>query len=293
MFLVQLYPSHMQRNIPVLLPLMKAAIEVQGPNPVPPAVKGAYNDLKTAQVKTVSFLIFVLRASADYLRPHQQELATAIVALVKSCPGIVAVRKELLVAIRHVLTTDLRQGFFRCIPPPHRSFLPCWLRQRHSPRTLTPAGSHTDSCPWTPTPGSHLDTLMDESVLIGPDPACKEALCPLAYSLLAELVNHIRKELSSAQLSRVIYIFSCNMNDPSLFISVQATCVRLMINLVETLYSRRSTEGQVNEVGATPACSLTLPLCHPAAICLTCTETLTRLVSPLCHPLLGRAAACC
>jgi transformation/transcription domain-associated protein len=112
MFLLQLYPSHMAQNIPILLPLMKAAIEIKGPESVPERLQTANNDLKTAQVKTVSFLTFLLRASADYLRPHQQELATAIVELLKSCPDIVAVRKELLVAMRHVLTTDLRQGFF-------------------------------------------------------------------------------------------------------------------------------------------------------------------------------------
>jgi transformation/transcription domain-associated protein len=94
-----------------------------------------------------------------------------------------------------------------------------------------------------------VDVLLQDGVLAGEGPACREALHPLAYSLLAELVHHVRKELSTAQLGRVIYIFSCNVSDASLPIGVQTTCVRLMINLVETLYSRRSADGGVNETG--------------------------------------------
>ena len=57
-------------------------------------------------------------------------------------------------------------------------------------------------------------------------------LRPLAYSLLAELIHHLRDDLSFAQLSQIVYLFSRNVHDASLHLSVQTTCVRLMLNLV-------------------------------------------------------------
>lgn len=43
------------------------------------------------------------------------------------------------------------------------------------------------------------------------------------------------------QLSRIIYLFSSNMHDASLSLSIHTTCARLMLNLVHmlTLFSRR------------------------------------------------------
>jgi transformation/transcription domain-associated protein len=45
-----------------------------------------------------------------------------------------------------------------------------------------------------------IDTLLDERVLVGTGRACFESLRPLAYSLLAEIVHHVRGDLSLAQV---------------------------------------------------------------------------------------------
>ncbi|CAM6100600.1 unnamed protein product [Calypogeia fissa] len=198
MFLFQLYPRYVQTNIPLLLPLMVNAISITGPSQVPPNLKNAFAELKGAQVKTVSFLTYLLKSFADFIRPHEESISKSIVNLLVSCPDSVTIRKELLVATRHVLATDFRRGFF-----------------------------------------SQIDTLLDERVLVGTGRACYETLRPLAYSLLAELIHHVRLDLSLPQLSRIVYLFSRNVHDSSLPLSVQTTCVRLMLNLVETIFSRR------------------------------------------------------
>ena len=67
-----------------------------------------------------------------------------------------------------------------------------------------------------PTTASHppcsfygqLELLLDESVLVGRGRLCQEALRPLAFSMLAELVHHVRSDLTLKQLSRIIYMFS-------------------------------------------------------------------------------------
>ncbi|KAJ7564762.1 hypothetical protein O6H91_02G032300 [Diphasiastrum complanatum] len=198
MFLFNLYPRYVQTNIPVLLPLMVNAIAIPGPQQVQLNLKNHFADLKGAQVKTVSFLTYLLKSFADFIRPHEDSISKSIVNLLVTCPDSVSIRKELLVATRHVIATDFRRGFFPLI-----------------------------------------DTLLDERVLVGTGRACYETLRPLAYSLLAELIHHVRLDLILPQLSRIVYLFSRNVHDASLPLSVQTTCVRLMLNLVETIFSRR------------------------------------------------------
>ncbi|KAL2624095.1 hypothetical protein R1flu_008340 [Riccia fluitans] len=198
MFLFQLYPRYIQPNIPLLLPLMVNSISLTGPSQVPANLKSTFAEFKGAQVKTVSFLTYLLKSFADFIRSHEESISKSIVNLLVTCPDSVSIRKELLVATRHVLATDFRRGFF-----------------------------------------SQIDTLLDERVLVGTGRACYETLRPLAYSLLAELIHHVRLELSLPQLSRIVYLFSRNVHDSSLPLSVQTTCVRLMLNLVETIFSRR------------------------------------------------------
>lgn len=197
MFLFNLYSHYVHSNIPLLLPLMVNAISIPGPQHVPPNLKNHYVELKGAQVKTVSFLTYLLRSFADSIRSHEDSISKSIVNLLVTCPDSVSIRKELLVATRHVLATDFRRGFY-----------------------------------------SLIDTLLEERVLVGTGRACFETLRPLAYSLLAELIHHVRMELSLNQLSRIIYLFSRNMHDSSLPLSVQTTCARLMLNLVEPIFSR-------------------------------------------------------
>jgi transformation/transcription domain-associated protein len=60
-----------------------------------------------------------------------------------------------------------------------------------------------------------LDTLLDDQVLVGKGLACREALRPTAYSMLAELVHNVRQELTYAQLNSVIHMFSRHGQPPA------------------------------------------------------------------------------
>lgn len=197
MFLFQLYSRLVQHNIPQLLPLMVSAISVPGPEKVPLYLKIHFIELKGAQVKTVSFLTYLLKSFAEYIKTHEESICKSIVNLLVTCSDSVTIRKELLVALKHVLGTDFKRGLFPLI-----------------------------------------DTLLDERVLVGTGRACFETLRPLAYSLLAEIVHHVRGDLSLSQLSRIIYLFSRNMHDASLSLSIHTTCARLMLNLVEPIFDK-------------------------------------------------------
>lgn len=206
MFLFQLYGRLVQTNIPHLLPLMVTAISVPGPEKVSPQSKNHFIELKGAQVKTVSFLTYLLKSFAEYIRQHEESICKSIVNLLVTCPDSVSIRKELLVALKHVLGTDFKRGLFPLI-----------------------------------------DTLLEERVLVGTGRACFETLRPLAYSLLAEIIHHVRVDLTLSQLSRIIYLFSRNMHDSSLTLSVHTTCARLMLNLVEPIFEKGVDQQTMDE----------------------------------------------
>ncbi|KAI8880605.1 hypothetical protein K501DRAFT_224440 [Backusella circina FSU 941] len=53
--------------------------------------------------------------------------------------------------------------------------------------------------------------------------------------MLADLIHHIRAELSPAQLSRTIYIYSRNLHDSTLAPSIQTMCGKLLLNLIDCI----------------------------------------------------------
>jgi hypothetical protein len=67
----------------------------------------------------------------------------------------------------------------------------------------------------------------------------------LAFSMLADLVHHVRMELTSNQLSRVVHIFSRAIHDPMLAVNIQTMCAKLLLNLVECI-SSNVVDGQSN-----------------------------------------------
>lgn len=74
--------------------------------------RAVYNDFIIAQVKTMSFLAYILRSYTSLLKPFQQQIPDFILRLLRECPPeSSATRKELLVATRHILSTDFRTAF--------------------------------------------------------------------------------------------------------------------------------------------------------------------------------------
>ena len=60
----------------------------------------------------MSFLAYILRSYNQVLRPYQNQIPDFVLRLLRECPPeSSATRKELLVATRHILSTDFRQSF--------------------------------------------------------------------------------------------------------------------------------------------------------------------------------------
>lgn len=65
-------------------------------------------DFKLSQIKTISFLTYLLRTFPQLVAPHLQQLSDALVQLMRTCPDIPAMRKELLVTARHTFGNNHR-----------------------------------------------------------------------------------------------------------------------------------------------------------------------------------------
>lgn len=162
--------------------------------------RSVFTDMVVAQVKSMSFLAYVIRGSASVMRPHANILPVVSVRLLKDCPPEAAgTRKELLVAIRHLLGTDFRATFV-----------------------------------------SQLDTLLDKrvNILVGTGVTSYETHRPLAISMLADLVHHVRNELNPTQLERVVAMHTQILHDTTIAPSIQTMCVKLLLNLVDTICNK-------------------------------------------------------
>ena len=121
MLLFQLYPEHVRKHVKIFIPLMISALKLAPPNvspdtPMPPIVRARFSEMVACQVKTLSFLTYLLKGFRQQMQPYEKVIATAVVELLQRCPvKAVSTRKELLVATRHILATDFRKGFFQFV----------------------------------------------------------------------------------------------------------------------------------------------------------------------------------
>jgi len=105
-------------------------------------LRSLVSQLIACQVKSLSFLTYLLRGFSPLMKPHQDKISNSVIMLMKTCPKeAVTTRKELLVATRHILATDFRDGFFK-----------------------------------------HADLLFDETMLVGTGRLARDTLRPLGES---------------------------------------------------------------------------------------------------------------
>ncbi|XP_045594313.1 transformation/transcription domain-associated protein isoform X4 [Procambarus clarkii] len=197
----QLYKQQVYQDVADFIPLIMNTIVLQ-----PHAQhrdhesfnKEVFVDLIAAQIKTLSFLAYILKIYQEVVTQHSPKLVSGMLTLLALCPNEVAhLRKELLIATKHILALELRNRF---VP--------------------------------------HIDKLFDESLLFGRGWTAHETLRPLAYSTLADLVHHVRQQLDMGALTRAVHLFSKNIHDETLPTSIQTMSCKLLLNLVDCIRTR-------------------------------------------------------
>ena len=101
-----------------------------------------------------------------------------------------------MVAVRHILATDLRQAFV-----------------------------------------SQFETLLNDDLLFGTGYTSSNVMRPLVFSTIADLVHHIRLDLTSNMIIRVINIYARCFHDPSLPYGIQTMSAKLLLNLMDCVNS--------------------------------------------------------
>jgi transformation/transcription domain-associated protein len=163
-------------------------------------------ELVAAQAKTLSFLTYLLRGFSNDLKPYEERLATNVVALMSTCPReFVSTRKELLVASRHLLNSEFRNGFFRHVDSLLDEKVLMGVHHRYSEQT---------------------------------------ALRPLGYAALSDLVQHVRGGLTLPQISKVVSTFSRVLHDTSLPMSTQYTSVRTLLSVIDAAFQNKDPNPQ-------------------------------------------------
>ena len=211
--LFQTHRSCVTPNVKKFLPLIKKVLLLQaGPQRqaheeaktrneifigVSKAIKNrhAYGEFLTAQVKMMSFLAYLLRVYQQQLSDFLETLPAVVIRLLRDCPS----EKS---ATRKELLVAIRHTInfqFRTI------FL------------------------------SRLDDLLDERTLLGDGLTVYESMRPLAYSLLADLIHHVREKLTRDQICKTVDVFSKNLHDNFPGTSFQTMSAKLLLNMADVI----------------------------------------------------------
>ncbi|KAI2658552.1 Transformation/transcription domain-associated protein [Labeo rohita] len=256
----QLYKLNIHNVVSEFVPLIMNTIMLQ----VSPQArqhklfnKELYADFIAAQIKTLSFLAYIIRIYQDLVGKYSQQMVKGMLQLLSNCPPETAhLRKELLIAAKHILTTDLRSRESSTA----KHFADCWqIFPNKICKAFAIVGALASGVNYNAElHGSlqwHLiksvcvaefipcmDKLFDESILIGSGYTARETLRPLAYSTLADLVHHVRQNLPLTDLSLAVQLFAKNIDDESLPSSIQTMSCKLLLNLVDCIRSKSEQE---------------------------------------------------
>ncbi|GJE84852.1 phosphatidylinositol kinase family protein [Phanerochaete sordida] len=175
---------------------------------VAPTVKNltAYTDLIVAQVKMVSFLMYFLRSAATPEQPADNELEQIILAtlrLLQDCPTTAIAPRKDLMIVFRYLVST---------------------QQR---RVLLP----------------QIDKLLEEQVLMGTSLASQELVRANALGCIADLLHHLRAELTPSQLTRACTSFLRHLHNPYLSNSIHMVSARMIFNMIDVVVQKDSPQG--------------------------------------------------
>lgn len=155
----------------------------------------AFGEFITAQVKMMSFLAYLLRVYYQQLSDFLPTLPDIVVRLLRDCPS----EKS---ATRKELLVAIRHTI-------NFNFRKIFLTK--------------------------IDDLLDERTLIGDGLTVYETMRPLAYSLLADLIHHVRESLNPDQIRRTVDVFSKNLHDNFPGTSFQTMSAKLLLNMADSI----------------------------------------------------------
>ncbi|KAG5864322.1 hypothetical protein JTB14_004435 [Gonioctena quinquepunctata] len=111
----QLYKQSVHQDVSDFIPLIMNTITLQPSLEQRRAEtfnKEIFVDFMGAQIKTLSFLAYIIKIYQEVVQNHSSMMVQGMLGLLTLCPMEVAhLRRELLIAARHILATELRNKF--------------------------------------------------------------------------------------------------------------------------------------------------------------------------------------
>ncbi|XP_035793214.1 transcription-associated protein 1-like isoform X2 [Anopheles albimanus] len=111
----QIYKQNLHQEVAEFVPLVMNTISLQPTSAhkaSPGFNKEIYVDFMGAQIKTLTFSAYIMRLFPENVQTHASTMVKGMINLLENCPKEVAsLRKELLVASRHILQTEFRNHF--------------------------------------------------------------------------------------------------------------------------------------------------------------------------------------
>ncbi|KAF8621580.1 hypothetical protein AX15_007606 [Amanita polypyramis BW_CC] len=177
-----------------------------------PTIKNssAYVDMIQCQIKLLSFVAYVMRFLSEISEPWGETLILCSMRLLLDCP-----------ANGISLRKDLMVVFRHLVGTPHRIAL-----------------------------FNQIDKLFDERVLLGTGIASKEMLRPVAYSAVADMVHHLRNELSVEQITRIVQMYSRMLHNPALGNNMHLLFAKMIFGLADVVVNKDTPQGTARLLNA-------------------------------------------
>ncbi|KZT05505.1 atypical/PIKK/TRRAP protein kinase [Laetiporus sulphureus 93-53] len=174
----------------------------------------AFSDLMVAQVKTASYLAFVLRGpSPDEGGVSEEErielrnkfgiLIGASIRILQDCPATATTpRRDLLIVVRHLLTTIFKRDF-----------------------------------------APYIDKILYEPVLWGTAVGCRETVKQVVFAIYGDFVTSLRNDMSAAQLTRLCHIFIRHLHDPRLVVPLHVLSAKIIFSTIDIILVKDTKQG--------------------------------------------------
>ncbi|KAI0068843.1 FAT-domain-containing protein [Artomyces pyxidatus] len=163
----------------------------------------AYTDFINAQIKMVSYLAYILRGLGEQYHSYGNTLLLASLRLLQDIPANAIPARR-----------DFMIVFRHLLGTEYR-------------RALLP----------------QIDKLFDETVLLGTGAGSRETLRATAFAAVADLVHHLRADLSARQLAHIINVYSRLIHNHFLPSSVHTLAAKMMFNLIDTVVTKDTPMG--------------------------------------------------
>ena len=233
-FILSVYPKFCKPMIPVAVPPIVDLLEHTFAHHRTLSVLGmraALPSFYASQVKMVSILSVMLKAFPHVLQKVGGKIAEGLVSLLRICDATMTdTRRELLVAVRRILASELRAFF-----TPH---INTFLDDAFLLGVRAPGDSVTTR------PPARQPTLSNLKAHVKVLQPWERALQPRAYNVLADIIHHSREKLKMAQIQRAVFLFSRTLLDVTQTAALQTISAHLLINLTEVVFTHAEADGK-------------------------------------------------